>query len=169
MEVTYRLPEELRRLIVQKVAEGMDRDMEEVYWKVREYESEYDSIVANTNLRCNCFNCKLFYRRGIIEAVRMMKPSFVTRVQRRVVNYEQLLRDLGVKEGSWGAYRRNVEVKEGVIRRYNERDLDFVRNGVSVNHGIFSEYYEEEKRRFYRKLLYLKMYCEGRVETEEGV
>ena len=48
MEVTYRLPEELRRLIVQKVAEGMDRDMEEVYWKVREYESEYDSIVANT-------------------------------------------------------------------------------------------------------------------------
>ena len=39
----YRLPEELRRLIVQKVAEGMDRDMEEVYWKVREYESEYDS------------------------------------------------------------------------------------------------------------------------------
>ena len=48
----------------------------------------------------------------------MMKPSFVTRVQRRVVNYEQLLRDLGVEEGSWGAYRRNVEVKEGVIRRY---------------------------------------------------
>ena len=40
---------------------------------------------------------------------------------------------------------------------------------VMVNHGIFSEYYEEEKRRFYRKLLYLKMYCEGRVETEEGV
>ena len=39
MEVTYRLPEELRRLIVQKVAEGMDRDMEEVYWKFREYES----------------------------------------------------------------------------------------------------------------------------------
>ena len=74
----------------------------------------------------------------------MMKPSFVTRVQRRVVNYEQLLRDLGVVEGSWGAYRRNVEVKEGVIERYNERDLDFVQNGVSVNHGIFSEYYEEE-------------------------
>ena len=160
MKVTYRLPEELRRLIVQKVAEWMDRDMEEVYWKVREYESEYDSIVANTNVRCNCFNCKLFYQRGIIEAVRMMKPGFVTRVQRRIVNYEQLLRYLGVEEGSWGVYRRNVEVKEGVIGRYNERDLDFVRNGVSVNHGIFSEYYEEEKRRFYRKLLYLKMYCE---------
>ena len=111
---------------MQKVAEGMDRDMEEVYWKVREYESEYDSIVANTNVKCNCFNCKLFYQRSIKEAVRMMKPSFVTRVQRRVVNYEQLLRDLGVEEGSWGAYRRNVEVKEGVIRRYNERDLDFV-------------------------------------------
>ena len=60
-------------------------------------------------------------------------------------------------------------MKEGVIGRYNERDLDFVRNGVSVNHEIFSEYYEEEKRRFYRKLLYLKMYCEGRVETEESV
>ena len=142
--------------------------------KFREYESEYDSIVANTNVRCNCFNCKLFYQRGIIEAVRMMKPSFVTRVkpsfvtrvQRRVVNYEQLLRDLGVEEGSWGAYRRNVEVKEGVIGRYTKRDLDFVRNGVSVSNGIFSEYYEEEKRRFYRKLLYLKMYCEGRVETD---
>ena len=98
-----------------------------------------------------------------------MKPSFVTRVQRRVVNYEQLLRDLGVEEGSWGAYRRNVEVKEGLIGRYSERDLDFVRNGVSVNHGIFSEYYEEEKRRFYHKLLYLKMYCEGMVETEDSV
>ena len=36
----------------------------------------------------------------MIEAVRMMKSSFVTRVQRRVVNYEQLLRDLGVEEGS---------------------------------------------------------------------
>ena len=62
-----------------------------------------------------------------------------------------------------------MEVKEGVIGRYNEKDLDFVRNGVSVNHGIFNVYYEEEKHRFYRKLLYLKMYCEGRVETEEGV
>ena len=136
MERFYRLPEDLRRLIVKKVAEGMDRDMEEVYWKVREYESEYDSIVANTNVRCNCFNCKLFYQRGIIEAVRMMKPSFVTKVQRRVVNYEQHLRDLAVEEGSWGAYRRNVKVKEGVIRRYTERDLDFVRNSVSVSNGI---------------------------------
>ena len=34
---------------------------------------------------------------------------------------------------------------------------------------LFSEYDEEEKHIFYRKLLYLKMYCEGRVETEEGV
>ena len=58
-------------------------------------------------------------------------------------------------------------MKEGVIGRYNERDLNFVRNGVSVNHGIFSEYYEEEKRRFYRKLLHLKMYCERRVENKE--
>ena len=91
---------DLRRLIVKKVAEGMDRDMEEVYWKVREYELEYDSIVANTNVRCNCFNCKLFYQRGITEAVKMMKPSFVTRVQRRVVTYEQLLKDLEVEEGS---------------------------------------------------------------------
>ena len=52
----------------------------------------------------------------------MMKPSFVTRVQRRVVNYEQLLRDLGVEEGSWGAYRRNVKVKEGVIGKYTKKD-----------------------------------------------
>ena len=75
-------------MIVKKVAVGMSEDVEELYWRCREYESEYDSIVNNMNSSCNCFNCKLFYQRGVIEVLRMMKPSFVARVHRRVSNYE---------------------------------------------------------------------------------
>ena len=96
----------------------------------------------------------------------MMKPSFVARVHRRVSNYEQLLRDLGVEEGAWGSYRRTVRVSEGIIRRYESEDISFVRSGVRISGIVFDEYWKEEKERLYRKLLYLKMFNEGQVDRD---
>ena len=96
----------------------------------------------------------------------MMKPSFVARVHRRVSNYEQLLRDLGVEEGAWGSYRRTVRVSEGIIGRYESEDISFVRSGVGISGIVFDEYWKEEKQRLYRKLLYLKMFNEGRVDRD---
>ena len=95
MEFFYRLPEEIKVKIVGQIGIDLKEEIEEKGWRILEYTHEFDNIVNNMHDRCNCFNCRLFYQRALVEEVKEVKSCFVARVQRRVANYEQLLRDLG--------------------------------------------------------------------------
>ena len=119
MEFFYRLLEEIRVKIVGQIGIDLKEEIEDKGWRILEYTHEYDNIVNNMHDRCNCFNGRLFYQRALIEEVKEVKSSFVARVQRRVANYEQLLRDLGVADGM---------IRDGIECRYK-----FCKNrGVSV-------------------------------------
>ena len=119
MEFFYRLLEEIRVKIVGQIGIDLKEEIEEKGWRILEYTHEYDNIVNNMHDRCCCFNGRLVYQRALIEEVKEVKSSFVARVQRRVANNEQLLRDLGVADGM---------IRDGIECRYK-----FCKNrGVSV-------------------------------------
>ena len=145
MEFFYRLPEEIRVKIVGQIRIDLKEEIEEKGCRILEYTHEYDNIVNNMHDRCNCFNGRLFYQRALIEEVKEVKSSFVARVQRRVANYEQLLRDLGVADGMI-RFRRNVMIRDGIEGRYEDFDISFVRTGVLVYDSVLTEFKDKKEK-----------------------